>query len=1287
MKKRILTKALSVMLCGTAVAQTGLSMTPPIMAHAETPDENGVLITNPMQTVSFYDMFGDAIVPTEKMKSISYSIINKATSKSVKTGVAKYSENYKIDTSGLPKVDESGATINYSVKLWMPDGIEKDEDKSTATHLAIKVEKRYSHRKVWLQLLQRNGVKLLGHTPQWKYEIKLSPPESVANDNRFKEKIVRVDANWEYRLTDTDKIFETDKLGNKIDYKVDINPTPTDDDNYRYHESLTYINKDYNKKETSTLPDGTYIIPYVRKNPLQKHIIFFQYPDNVPSDIIDNLDIAIKEIPNETSNNILHIRDIKTSKYANTEIVNLPIFNESTDDPAKYEFQIRDLNGNFYGKITQASPDYEHIFRGKEMYHKLYVTKRINRVTLSVLNYNNVLMPRYPFVNKIPSKIKAKIKKNGNVLDEIELTTDWNVLSGISNMRLLEYMGFINENKVPLLETTVNTTPDGTTRHDLDFAHYDLEFEPPEGYDIFVRDPTIYRAWEPGNKVTAYIKRKKVPLDKTIKLTFDQGTEPPEKDITATLTYEYDDPEWSWPKTKNETITFNQTNNWTVKLDESHLLYNTNDEKIDYKIKFKRPAHYVISEPVVTDTLNTYTLTKGEPKLSGNISVKFEDYNGNKKTGNESYLPENVNISFVSRDGSQGNSNITLNKDSGYTYDISTLPKEKPNGDDYDYMLTAPKITGYDNPVINGYEVTYKRTKETIGNSEAPLKAYFKKYDTTSDDALTAKTIANPDVNSVTVRLKNGETVTLTKENSYTLNLTGKPKYDTNDNIIDYSVDTVDAPNGYELLKIEGNKNIVLRAIPEHYTTTISTNFKSYNDNPFKGSTKDDIDVTIFRTTANITDNNFDEVTGEEVKKVMLSKSDGYSVTLTDLPKTNPDGEAYHYFIKMDNITGFEKTYTKNEIDGNLTLGVTHKRIKLFTTRKVKIKFVNNDGSVIACNPINKIKITIYRNGDKLEEKDVTITNAETDITITGLLYHEEESNYNGRLYHYEIVPSPIEGFNEVTNIDDDGFSSVTITYTSIKKLDTPCTDLTPTEPVDEPTPPKKEVIPWTDLVPANPIEPVDPDHTVPNKEVIPWTDLVPATPIKPDTPSNPTEPEKKSVPWTDLIPATPINDTTPVLPVIPTVPEVVTTPLIPVIQPVTEPVTKPAIISESSIVTPVEPKVTTESGVQVVPDTSSEENTSTKEKPVTHKTEPKKEAKQDETLDTDDDDTPITDAKIKRLKELQRKKVLREKLKRAKIRKTLPKTGGTNVYYYMVPGGILMLSAMGLMLKRKKKK
>ena len=1024
MKKRILTKALSVMLCGTAVAQTGLSMTTPIMVHAETPDENGVLITNPIQTISFYDMFGDAIVPTEKMKSISYSIINNATTKSVKTGVAKYSENYRIDTSGLPKVDESGATINYSVKLWMPDGIEKDEDKSTATHLAIKVEKRYSHRKVWLQLLQRNGNYLLGTTPQQKYEIKLTPPDSLADDNRFKEKIIRVDANREYTLTDRDEIFETDKLGNKINYKVDINPTPTDSDT---SGSLTYLNERYDKKEPSMWSNGTYIIPYVRINEKETHFVDVYRDNNTTSDFVDDLIIQAKEIPPnpslytsiwnaDTPLYEFRIKDIPNSSgWGGILKFELPKFNEKTDNSANYAFRIRGYGGDrYYISISPGTRRNKMSYRDPdEIEHRMFVIKRVNRVTLKAFNYNWGIIPRRHFVEKMPKKIKAKIKKNGNVLDEIELTTDSNVLYGMSNMQDLEYMG----------------------------------------------------------------------------------------------------------------------------------------------------------------------------------------------------------------------------------------------------------------------------------NSEAPLKIYFKKYDTTADDALTAKTIANPDVDSVTVRLKNGETVTLTKENGYTLNLTGKPKYDTNDNAIDYGVDHVDVPNGYELLKIEGNKDIVLRAVPEHYTTTISTNFKSYNDNPFKGSTEDYINVTIFRTTANITDNNFDEVTGEEVKKVMLSKSDGYSVTLTDLPKTNPDGEAYHYFIKMDNITGFEKTYTKTEADSNLTLGVTHKRPKEFTTRKVKIKFVNKDGSVIACNPINKIKITIYRNGDKLDEKDVTITNAETDIVLTGLLYHEEESNYNGRLYHYEIVPSPIEGFNEVTHVDDDGFSSVTITYTSIKKLDTPCTDLPPDKPIDEPTPPKKEVIPWTDLVPANPIEPVDPDPTVPNKDVIPWTDLVPATPIKPDTPSTPTEPEKKSVPWTDLVPATPINDTTPVLPVIPTVPEVITTPLIPVIQPVTETVTKPAVISESSIVTPVEPKVTTESGVQVVPDTSSEENTSTKEKPVTHKTEPKKEVKQDETLHANDDDTPITDAKIKRLKELQRQKELREKLKRAKIRKTLPRTGGTNVYYYMVPGGILMLTAMGLMLKRKKKK
>lgn len=71
MKKRILTKALSAMLCGTAIVQTGLSMTVPITAHAETPDENGVLITNPMQTISFYDMFGE---PYDTKFPIRYEI-------------------------------------------------------------------------------------------------------------------------------------------------------------------------------------------------------------------------------------------------------------------------------------------------------------------------------------------------------------------------------------------------------------------------------------------------------------------------------------------------------------------------------------------------------------------------------------------------------------------------------------------------------------------------------------------------------------------------------------------------------------------------------------------------------------------------------------------------------------------------------------------------------------------------------------------------------------------------------------------------------------------------------------------------------------------------------------------------------------------------------------------------------------------------------------------------------------------------------------------------------------
>lgn len=1239
MKKRILTKALSVMLCGTAVVQTGLSVTPPIMAHAETPDENGVLITNPMQTVSFYDMFGE---PYDTKFPIRYDIWemdgNEMKKKVSGPWNASPNNNYKVITDYLRKTNERGELIKYMVRPIPENPFEVDYDKTTETHLAVKIRKTYSDKIIKVEFRQRNGKYLVPHQVGIN-RVRLTPLLNKP-DEKIKPVEIDVIGNYPYQLREHDAIFTTDRYGNPLKYDIDLIDYYSDL-NYEYYMSTKTLPSMYatisGDDTVPTTPfvdkDGNFVVINVRKNERDYQDFWVNWINNNEYNNLQEIHNNIRvnftadrgpAIPETTLKNTLH-------DYPFRNAVILPGFTEDTDLPITYTPSVKNISG--YQVYLHRDQHGGESFNETGPYHArksrnvIQIYKKVNNIKIYLRDYNGIAK-----LNADPKikKITARIKKDGVTLQELTLQR----YGGSS-----DYIDYIDEDKVPMEDGSGN------------IINYDLEVDMPEGYEDG-RIASDQPAHQPGNKFRAILKRKLVPLNKTIKLNFVPGTKLPETNITAVIKKDGE---------IKDAIILNQVNNWTATSSNTTPLYDTKDNKINYTIEIQKPAGYVISEPVITDTLNTYTLTKGEPKLSGNISVKFEDYNGNKKTGNESYLPENVTISFVSKDGSQGNSDIHLTKDSGYTYDISTLPKEKPDGDDYDYVLTAPKITGYDAPVINGYEVTYKRTKETIGANTKPVKAYFKKYDTTSDDALTAKTIANPDVNSVTVRLKNGETVTLTKENGYTLNLTEKPKYDTNDNVIDYSVDHVDAPNGYELLKIEGNKDIVLRAIPEHYTTTISANFKSYNDNKFKGSTEDYINVTIFRTTADITNNNFDEVTGEEVKTVTLDKDDDYSVTLTDLPKTNPDGEAYHYFIKMDNITGFEKTYTKNEADGNLTLGVTHKRIKLFTTRKVKIKFVNKDGSAIACNPINKIKLTIYRNGDKLEEKDVTITNAETDIILTGLLYHEEESNYNGRLYNYEIVPSEEEGFNVVKDIVDDGFSSHIITYTSVKKLDTPCTDLTPTEPIDKPTPPEKEVIPWTDLVPA--------------------------TPIKPDTPS---EPEKPSIPWTDLIPATPIIDNTQTIPVIPTVPDIITTPLIPVIQPVTETVATPAVISDSGIVAPVEPKVTTESGVQVIPDipVTKDDTNNTGEKQEKPKHEPDEQIKTpNKTIGVNHETNPIRAAKIKKLKELQRKKELRERLNRAKIRKTLPKTGGTNIYYSIVPGSILLLSAMGLMLKGKKKK
>ena len=128
------------MLCGTAVVQTGLSVTTPIMSHAETPDENGVLITNPMQTVSFYDMFGESY---DIKIPVRYEIWEENGDRVIQFGQARPVDNYKIDTSHLRKTNDSGTPIKYEIRPVMENPFEIDYSKSTTTHLAIKIRKSY----------------------------------------------------------------------------------------------------------------------------------------------------------------------------------------------------------------------------------------------------------------------------------------------------------------------------------------------------------------------------------------------------------------------------------------------------------------------------------------------------------------------------------------------------------------------------------------------------------------------------------------------------------------------------------------------------------------------------------------------------------------------------------------------------------------------------------------------------------------------------------------------------------------------------------------------------------------------------------------------------------------------------------------------------------------------------------------------------------------------------------------------------------------------------------------
>lgn len=200
-----------------------------------------------------------------------------------------------------------------------------------------------------------------------------------------------------------------------------------------------------------------------------------------------------------------HTRDLKDRGSFSSAEIELPKYHESTDEIAKYDFRLRYLNSNYYTSISQnnlTDPWDRH-----ELIHYLYVIKRINKITLNVVNYDGTFTERQPLLNKMPPTIKAKIKKGDKVLQEIDLTNRKSYDGSYSiSENLMEYVGVIDDYKVPITE--INTNFDENPYGSEILPDYKLEIEPPEGYNVLIRDPIQYPTWMLGNKVTAYIQKK-----------------------------------------------------------------------------------------------------------------------------------------------------------------------------------------------------------------------------------------------------------------------------------------------------------------------------------------------------------------------------------------------------------------------------------------------------------------------------------------------------------------------------------------------------------------------------------------------------------------------------------------------------------------------------------------------------------------------------------------------------------------------------------------------------------
>ncbi len=457
-------------------------------------------------------------------------------------------------------------------------------------------------------------------------------------------------------------------------------------------------------------------------------------------------------------------------------------------------------------------------------------------------------------------------------------------------------------------------------------------------------------------------------------------------------------------ETEIDSVTVTEAENWEWSFTNLPK-YDENNQKINYHITEDPVDEYDTEISDTEETADGYKIDVVNTKLTSINGSKTWNDGGNA----DNKRPTSIIIHLFA--GTAEIDSVTVTEVENWEWSFTDLPKYDENNQKINYHITEDEVYDYStaigerNETTDGYQIDVTNTEIT---SIFGTKTW--------NDGNNAD---NKRPTSIVIHLFAGEaeidSVTVTEAENWEWSFTNLPKYDENNQKIDYHIaedpvygydteiaDTEETPDGYKIDVI----NTELTNID---------GFKTWDDNENQDGKR------VTSITIHLLAN------GTEIDSVTVTEDDNWEWAFTGLPKYDENNKKMTYTFEEDPITEYSTQYITSESDGNYIIEVINKH----TTDIVNIQITKawNDGDDQDGKRPDNVTINVLDGTTVVGTKVLSDANQWT-ATVTNLPKYRD-----GKEIVYTIEEVSVEEYEteigEITKIDEQNYT-VTVTNTHV---------------------------------------------------------------------------------------------------------------------------------------------------------------------------------------------------------------------------------------------------------------